>query len=263
MKANTEVITYPDQHRPPINTPIRYRVSLKILSFQDGGHNQETSSRDLQTSLFVVKGNPLIISPCPLPCFSSGIDQFVIEVRPNDGIENLYVQAIINNLSAHMALPLDEILECSGSGIERSITMWDTQTGNMSGTSLIEIRAEKEIPHSYPEILAIRKGGPRTQTQSTPTPTVISAQALLSQQTDFVASSRATLTGQVESMQSERDALVDLSRRLSMLSINSVITDKVVVPRTPESPGRRRKRGGVQGFAVADTSNIFDQVIQD
>jgi hypothetical protein len=140
------------------NDPYRYHVFLTILAFEEAG---AVPYKSVDSSLFVVKGNPLMVTSCPLACFASGVNDFLIDIRPNDDVSSLYVQAIINNFGAHMALPLDEVLEyaksLSKTPIERTITMWDVQTGRMRGSALVQLSVEKEEPHSYSEIISIRK----------------------------------------------------------------------------------------------------------
>ena len=277
------------------NDPIRYHVYLNILSFEEAG---AVPYKSVETSLFVVKGNPLMVTSSPLPCFASGVNNFLIDVRPNDDISSLYVQAIVNNFGAHMAVPLDEVLDYSKSRskkpIERTITMWDVQTGRMRGSALIELIVEKEEPHSYSEIISIRKSltqfpPPIAATREDTAEGTISSTRGVGSRSPVTSSSSASLfhheDERRDSLERQKQSLESNSRRLSQmtgpvpgLDFSSLKrSDTVAQPVDLTNPDRRqfiigaseslpmaesptaktRNRGGVQGFAVADTSSLL------
>jgi hypothetical protein len=238
----TPDVPYPDIRPgvPRARELHRYHISVRIQSFEDGS----TAEKNLECSLFVVKGNPLMVSPSPLPCFASGTNSFVIEIRSGDDLSGLYVQAIIPTFSAHMGMPLDELLEYDKSRVpvERSMTMWDTQTGKLRGTALIAISTEREEPRSYPEVLAARKTQPNhasatVSIASTPTieasdeAAVEDSSSPLSYFTggaDLMAAAR-TWIGPWEGLMGEKKALEEETEKLE----------------------DRRKRSQIQGFSVA------------
>ncbi len=280
------------------NDPFRYHVYLSILSFEEAG---AVPYKSVETSLFVVKGNPLMVTSSPLPCFASGVNNFLIDVRPNDDISSLYVQAIINNFGAHMAVPLDEVLEYSKSRskkpIERTITMWDVQTGRMRGSALIELNVEKEEPHSYSEIITLRKSltqfpPPITATrEDTVSSETISSTRGAGGRSPSTSSSALSLfqheDERRDSLERQKQSLESNSRRLSQMSSTPVPaldfssfkrSDTVAQPNLDVPPPRKfilstesaapmmesptaktRTRGGVQGFAVADTSSLLQE----
>jgi len=278
------------------NDPIRYHVYLNILSFEEAG---TVPYKSVETSLFVVKGNPLMVTSSPLPCFASGVNNFLIDVRPNDDISALYVQSIVNNFGAHMAVPLDEVLEYSQSRskkpIERTITMWDVQTGRMRGSALIELSVEKEEPHSYSEIISLRKSltqfpPPIAATrEDTTTETISSTRGAGARSPMTSSSSSATSLFHPEderrdSLERQKQSLESSSRKLSQISAvpsldfsalkrsntlaqpnptnlperQFIIGSSVAAQPMAVSPtAKTRSRGGVQGFAVADTSSLL------
>ena len=132
----------------------RFRFSISILSLE----GCEPSST-IKCTLFVVKGNPLMITSTPLPCFSTGTDFVCIEIRAGDDSTDLNLQVIITDMGSQFALPVDELVEFANSpeSVERSITTWDTQTGCMRGTCLVNIRSQRDEPMSVAEILELRK----------------------------------------------------------------------------------------------------------
>ena len=142
---------------PRANTATRYRISARIISFEEG----VSPWNEVKTNMFVVKGNPLLTSTTPLPCFASGVGSLVIDLRDGSEAEGLSLQVLINELCAHFGLPLDDILELvdSPSGVERNITLWDTQTGAMRGGCTVCITVDREQPLSVAEIAELRRRG--------------------------------------------------------------------------------------------------------
>ena len=286
---------------PTDNDPERYHVYLNILSFEEAG---AVPFKSVESSLFVVKGNPLMVTSSPLPCFASGVNSFLIDVRPNDDISNLYVQAVINNFGAHMAVPLDEVLEYSKyhsrKPLERTITMWDVQTGRMRGTALVELGVEREEPHSYSEIISLRKsltqfpppiaGAIREDTVDTFSSTrggVGRSPPMSSSSSSSSAPLFHSEDERRESLERHRQSLESTSRRLSQIPtldlaslkrgdtiaqqpVNDVQVvgernfviggqQQETVPMAVSPTAKSRSRGGVQGFAVADTSSLLQE----
>ena len=144
-----------EERLPQANSAKRYRIGIQILSL-----DQEVSQRNpIKTNLFIVKGNPLITSPVPLPCFASGTGTVVIDLRDGEEAEGLSVQVLLNDLFAHFALPLDELLDeaSSSEAIERAMSIWDTQTGGMRTTCVARISVEREQPLSVGELADMRR----------------------------------------------------------------------------------------------------------
>ncbi len=278
-----------------VNDPYRYHVFLTILAFEEAG---AVPYKSVESSLFVVKGNPLMVTSSPLPCFASGVNEFLIDVRPNDDISNLYVQAIVNNFGAHMAVPLDEVLEyaksLSKAPIERTITMWDVQTGRMRGSALVQLSVEKEEPHSYSEIISIRKSltqfpPPLQATREDTVDTFSSTRGAAGNGSAFSSSSSSEgifhqEDEQRDSLERQRMSIESSSRRLSQINAlpNSVPSlDLSTLKRSDTVPqpavvgqerrfsfgqpvavsptAKSRSRGGVQGFAVKDTSSLLQE----
>lgn len=273
------------------NDPYRYHVFLTILAFEEAG---AVPYKSVDSSLFVVKGNPLMVTSCPLACFASGVNDFLIDIRPNDDVSSLYVQAIINNFGAHMALPLDEVLEyaksLSKTPIERTITMWDVQTGRMRGSALVQLSVEKEEPHSYSEIISIRK----SLTQFPPPLQATREDTVDSFSSDRGARGRSASVSssgifhheedQRHFLQRKKQSIESSSRRLSEMSGSKkthsvpsldlaalkrsdtiaqpadVVQERQFILDTSVSPtAKTRSRGGVQGFAVKDTSSLLEE----
>jgi hypothetical protein len=275
------------------NTPERFHIYINILSFEESGIGVE---KRVETSLFVVKGNPLMISPTPLACFASGINSLLVDIRPNDDISTLFVQAVITNLGAHMAVPLDELLEYSRrrpsqGSVERTITMWDTQTGRMRGTALVQFRCEKEEPHSYSEIISIRKsltefpppmpGGRFTEYSLPSDPDLSDSSASASRRGARSSRNHSPITststpGGSSDLSLQKAEAIRVGRRLSevgqhmpvvpALDFASIARQDTAVSGNDKAPidegkkeaiavspqAKTRKRGGVQGFAVPD-----------
>lgn len=245
-------VPYPEPSGAPRAREIfRYRVTIRVLSFEDGS----SADKNLECSLFVVKGNPLVLSECPLPCLASGTNNFVIEVRSGDDLSGTYVQAIVPSFSAHMGVPLDELLEyatLSQTSVERSMTMWDTQTGKMRGTALMEMLVVREEPMSYPAVLAARKTFrnqepvgdsndlPKTTISSTienPTAAAASPLSYFTGGADLMAAAREWVAPWEAMLGEKKTAATDEKEKLESVAEN---LDTVT----------RRKRGGTQGFAV-------------
>ena len=238
------------------NRGSKFRVWVKILALEDSNFRKGTFT----CSLFVVKGNPLIISNSPLACFSSGTDS--IEVI-DDG-SDLCLQIIIDDIGAHMGVPVDEVLELSGGSNERSLTTWDTQSGSMRGTALVEFRIEKEEPHSYAEIISQRKltrRHPVMEKAYVPSSVLPSGAASVAG-ADVGASS---LAGDILETARSVDSGILEQRRFDLLEQSSRLTlqtrkvsEVTVLDPAPDSTPSPRKRGVLNhiSFAVTDTNNL-------
>jgi len=144
------------ERAPKANTATRYRIGVRVISFDDG----VSPWSEVKASLFVVKGNPLLTSTYPLPCFASGMGSLIIDLRDSSEAESLSLQVLLTDLSAHFGLPLEDILDLVDSaGVERTLTLWDTQTGAMRGGCTVGITVDREQPLSVAEIAELRRRG--------------------------------------------------------------------------------------------------------
>jgi len=184
------------------NDPKRYRMTVNILSLE----GVEPSHYPLKASLFIVKGNPLIVSSTPLPCFSSGTDVVTLDLRPGEDFADLSLQVIAKDMDCHFAVPIDEIIEyASRSGpVERTITMWDAQTGLMRGSCMVSFKVEREQPLSISEIVEIRK------LQSNAAPSLVQENSSFEPLVDLLAEARAA-DRPLSVLKAERDVLVEES----------------------------------------------------
>ena len=134
----------------------RYRITLSVLALEDA----ERPWDDIHIGLFVVKGNPLVASVAPLPCFASGSDSVLLDVRENETVDDLTLQVVVTDMGAHFGIPIDELLDLASSreGVERSISLWDTQTGAMRGSCLVKLKVELERPLSISDLFSMRRG---------------------------------------------------------------------------------------------------------
>ena len=138
----------------------RYRFIIRIVSAGDS--EPPAKSSPIATLLFVVKGNPLIVSPTALPCFASGTEAVALDLRSSE-VEALNLQVVVKDMGCHFALPVEELVDyaINDSPLERWITTWDTQTGAMGAECLVSIQCEREQPFSVKEIIEIRKRSER------------------------------------------------------------------------------------------------------
>lgn len=137
------------------NSPTRYNIAVEIVKTADS----EKPHSGIRSNLFVVKGNPLVTTSSPLPCFASGAGTVTIDIRDGEDLSVLCLQVLIQDMGAHFGLPLDELLDLSDSqgGVERSITIWDAQSGSMRGSCDVIIKVEKEQPLSVTELVDLRR----------------------------------------------------------------------------------------------------------
>jgi hypothetical protein len=121
--------------------------------------DSEKPHSGIRSNLFVVKGNPLVATSSPLPCFASGAGTVTIDIRDGEDLSALCLQVLIQDMGAHFGLPVDELLDLSDSQseVERSITIWDAQSGSMRGSCDVIIKVEKEQPLSVTELVDLRR----------------------------------------------------------------------------------------------------------
>ena len=214
---------------------------------------EEDSAQSRSVSLYVVKGNPLIVSSTPLPCFASGSESVAVDVRAAEDLAGVCLQVIVNDIGAHIAVPVDELLEIAASGsLERSLTMWDTQSGGMRGSALVEFRVESEEPHSYEEVMLNRKRNVWKNTSHAEVPNQLQSMPEkpfsnslhansplcgLTPPTSGLVSSRA-FDEELSEKESLKSSLVSESRRLSQAVSSGGDLAAMPVSQTP-----RRKRG--------------------
>ena len=155
---NKEESEFPEKQGVRANLAHRHRISVNVLQVNESVPSPGT----VQPSLFVVKGNPLITTQSPLPCFASGIGMVAIDFREGEDTEDLSVQVLLQDMGAHFGLPLDDVLEVPKTGVIREMTLWDTQSGSMRGSCQIEVQVEKEQPLSVAELAELRRLGNQT-----------------------------------------------------------------------------------------------------
>lgn len=131
----------------------RYVCTVNVLSIM----GNPTASCEIL--LFIVKGNPLMVSNAPLPCFFTGNKALSFEFRLGEDISEWSLQVVLPEMSSHFAIPVDELVENDNltNRLERSITLWDCQTGVMRGSCAVEVECKFESPLSVSEILESRK----------------------------------------------------------------------------------------------------------
>jgi hypothetical protein len=212
---------------------------------------------EVKTNLFVVKGNPLITSPAPLPCFASGVGSVVIDLRDGKEAEVLTIQVLINDLQAHFALPLDDVLDLvdAPGGIERSITIWDTQTGAMRGTCDVGISVELEQPLSVAEVIEQRK---HPVLHMAPQTVPIQAPRA-NDESEHQARPMSTTVPDPPSTSAPDDMFSQLSQKANDLlatarsyaaPLEEKKEEKLVAQEQSVSPSRRRRGGANANFSV-------------
>ena len=247
-----------DEKRPQANSAKRYRIGVNILGLEEDLNPRAP----IKTSLFIVKGNPLITSPTPLPCFASGVGSVMIDLRDGEDIGEFSLQVLLNDLSAHFALPLDDILELvsSSEGIERSITVWDTQTGSMRTSCVVKITVERQQPLSVAEVAEIRRRqwgiSPAADEPDEidipeapqPIETIIS-QEKPAESTDFLA----------QLSQRANDLLA--TARSYAGPLEETKEEKLIA--LEQQPTQRRRRNNAMNFAINNSDDIINTVIPE
>lgn len=152
---NLEESEIPEKQGVCANMAHRHQISVNVLQVNES----VPTPGAVQPSLFVVKGNPLITTQSPLPCFASGVGKVAIDLREGEDTEGLSVQVLIQDMGAHFGLPLEDVLEIPRTGVIRDLTLWDTQSGSMRGSCQIEVQVEKEQPLSVAELAELRRIG--------------------------------------------------------------------------------------------------------
>ena len=135
--------------------PKRYQITVRILAME----GIEPPHDGIRASVFIVKGNPLILSPSPLPCFSSGIDTVTLDLRCEEEASDLSLQVIAKDMDCHFAVSVEEIIEYTtpSSPVTKTMTMWQTQTGSMYGSCSVSFKVDRDNPLSVSELVGIRK----------------------------------------------------------------------------------------------------------
>lgn len=135
--------------------PKRYQISVRILAIE----GVEPPHDGIRASVFIVKGNPLILSTSPLPCFSSGIDSVTLDLRSEEEVSDLSLQVIAKDMDCHFAVSVEEIIEYTtpSSAVTKTMTMWQTQTGSMYGSCSVIFKIDRDNPLSVSELVGIRK----------------------------------------------------------------------------------------------------------
>lgn len=242
----------------------RYRICASVLALEEN----DVRKGSVLCNLYVVKGNPLIISNTPLACFASGTDSVVVDVKDDfSDLTDVCLQMILTDMGSHLAVPVDELLDaCSKGDGERSLTTWDTQSGGMRGTALVRFRVECEQPHSYEEVIDKRKREGNTRKDTVP----------LQPETNFRESSSLSLPPRVSSysppveentfmtrMSNYTNELIGTARTEDELLAENEVRKADLIEQanrmasvSPEAP--RRKRGVLNhiSFAVNDTNDL-------
>lgn len=208
-------------------------MAVCILSIE----GVEPCINGIRASIFIVKGNPLILSSTPLPCFSSGTDVITLDMRPGEDLSDLSLQVIAKDIECHFAIPVDQVVEFAGDKgiVERSITMWGTQTGAMRGTCLVSFKVDREKPLSVSEIVEIRK------THISGASTELEATKSVDPSVDLLAVSRA-VEKPLTVLKEERSALVD---------------------ELPAKPVRRRRGGAAATLNFSVNNDLINTVIPE
>lgn len=135
--------------------PKRFQITVRILAME----GIEAPHDGIRASVFIVKGNPLILSPSPLTCFSSGIDTVTLDLRSEEEASDLSLQVIAKDMDCHFAVSVEEIIEYTtpSSPVTKTMTMWQTQTGSMHGSCSVSFKIDRENPLSVSELVGIRK----------------------------------------------------------------------------------------------------------
>lgn len=235
----------------------RYRIHINVLSIDGQG---PTGISGVVTSLFVVKGNPLIVSSVPLPCLANGDRSVALEVRVGEDLSNLSLQVVLVDLSNHFAIPMDELLEQVGSneaGIERTVSLWDCQTGLMRGDCTMSVRVEKENPYSVAEVIDHRRKQRVIKEDSSaeekPVLGTISPETVVSGTIPTIPPDANIMTPvrdlvePVDDRRLERDVLLEERKRLENISPS----DRTPVP---EMQGRRRRQANNNFSVPSDPS---------
>lgn len=244
------------------NSATRYNISIDIIRI--GG--TETPRSGFRNSLFVVKGNPLVTTNSPLPCFASGAGTVTIDIRDGEDISTLSLQVLIPDMGAHFGLPMDELVDLSdsGNGVERSITMWDAQSGAMRGSCDVMINVEKEQPLSVPELVDLRrKRISQEVTDATANPQNSTPNRVYDIQRDGSVSSHTTLEPATQSnnnQEQQEDIFAEMGQRANdLLAAARVYTapleekkDEKLIASGQSSPiqNRGRRRGAGTNFAI-------------
>lgn len=259
-----------DEKIPKPNGTRSYRISLTVLSLDEF----ERPSDEIKAGLFVVKGNPLVASSSPLPCFASGSDSILLDVRDDETVDDLTLQVVVSDMGAHFGVPMDEVLELTESrqAVERSMSLWDTQTGAMRGSCMVKLKVEVERPLSVSDLFSLRKigSGVVTQLPALPVPAIAGSPPESEANVARVESARPVMP---EVQRSARDKIVESAVAEPVADSWSQWTQNLLAParavpveekieEATVSPGGRRRRGGAPAnFAV--TNDVINTVIPE